>query len=420
MFVFHDRRLLYGLLVPGTAIVIGGLIWYHNRRKNEQIRLNRSEYLVLEIQVPAYCVGSIIGKGGEAIKRFQQQFSVRCAFAKDDEKLLKENYRILIMRGQRHHVYEAEVEMRRLIADLPQYQQIEMFIPDHACGYLIGKNGSHIKDIRDSSKARLSLDRKIIDNLENKRFSRLIISGTSEQISAAKTLVEERLYRLEQKKKGYDNHSVISTKIFIRERPHIILHVEVSCKMRSSLFVHMLDSTRIHLDLDLDQFHDHLNGSSIGADDGDSQDVDMTVNSRQHNGQNQAEKRAHHNALERKRRDHIKGSFSDLRDVIPSLKGEKASRAHVLKAATDYIRNMKTKTQHHQKTIEELKRQNAIVELQIRLLERVKETGQYTRHITNHHQHQQQEQLVKIELNEIQTTRNLLTHENNPSISSHI
>ncbi|CAF4243050.1 unnamed protein product [Rotaria socialis] len=375
MFVFHDRRLLYGLLVPGTAILIGGLIWYHNRRKNEQIRLNRSEYLVLEIQVPVYCVGSIIGRGGEAIKRFQQEFSVRCAFAKDDEKLLKENYRILIIRGERHHVYEAEVEMRRLIADLPQYQQIEMFIPDHACGYLIGKNGSHIKNIRDSSKARLSLDRKIIDNLENKRFSRLIISGTSEQISAAKTLVEERLYRLEQKKKAYDNNSVIST------------------------------------------FHDHLNGSSIGADDGDSQDVDITVNSRQHNGQNQAEKRAHHNALERKRRDHIKGSFSDLRDVIPSLKGEKASRAHVLKAATDYIRNMKTKNQYHQKTIEELKRQNAIVELQIRLLERVKETGQYTRHITNHHQ---QEQLVKIELNGIQTTRNLLTHENNPSISSHI
>jgi hypothetical protein len=53
-----------------------------------------------------------------------------------------------------------------------------------------------------------------------------------------------------------------------------------------------------------------------------------------------------------------------------------------------------------------------------RLLERVKETGQYTRHI---HNHQQQEQLIKVEsaLNGIQTTRNLLTNENNPSISSH-
>jgi hypothetical protein len=63
------------------------------------------------------------------------------------------------------------------------------------------------------------------------------------------------------------------------------------------------------LDLDLDQFNDN----NIEID-----DVDMTGNSH-----NQAEKRAHHNALERKRRDHIKGSFNDLRDVIPLLKGEK-------------------------------------------------------------------------------------------------
>jgi hypothetical protein len=43
----------------------------------------------------------------------------------------------------------------------------------------------------------------------------------------------------------------------------------------------------------------------------------------------------------------------------------------------------------------------------------VKETGQYTRHV-NH----QQEQLIKSELNGIQTTRNLLTNENNTLISS--
>ena len=60
-----------------------------------------------------------------------------------------------------------------------------------------------------------------------------------------------------------------------------------------------------------------------------------------------------------------------------------------------------------------------------RLLERVKETGQYTRHITNHHHphhHHHPDQLAKVEyeINGIQTTRNLLTNENNPSISSHI
>ena len=31
------------------------------------------------------------------------------------------------------------------------------------------------------------------------------------------------------------------------------------------------------------------------------------------------DKRAHHNALERKRRDHIKDSFTGLKDAIPTL-----------------------------------------------------------------------------------------------------
>ncbi len=42
----------------------------------------------------------------------------------------------------------------------------------------------------------------------------------------------------------------------------------------------------------------------------------------------------------------------------------KASRAHVLKSATEYIHNLKTKNHQHQKIIEDLKRQNAILELQ--------------------------------------------------------
>ncbi|CAF0967381.1 unnamed protein product [Adineta ricciae] len=142
------------------------------------------------------------------------------------------------------------------------------------------------------------------------------------------------------------------------------------------------------LDLDIDHFND--NNMVM-------EDVEMTTTI-SNNGQNQAEKRAHHNALERKRRDHIKGSFNDLRDVIPFIKGEKASRAHVLKSATEYIHTSKAKNQQHQQTIEDIKRQNAILELQVRLLERVKDTSLYAQ---NH------ESMIKSE-SDIQTTRNLL------------
>jgi len=88
---------------------------------------------------------------------------------------------------------------------------------------------------------------------------------------------------------------------------------------------------------------------------------------------NTAEKRAHHNALERKRRDHIKDSFSSLRDSVPSLRGEKVvSRAQILKKSADYIQYMRRKNLSHQQDIEDLKRQNNILESQIKKLENAK------------------------------------------------
>uniref|UniRef100_A0A0V0G9G0 Protein max n=2 Tax=Triatominae TaxID=70999 RepID=A0A0V0G9G0_TRIDM len=89
--------------------------------------------------------------------------------------------------------------------------------------------------------------------------------------------------------------------------------------------------------------------------------------------QDDAEKRAHHNALERKRRDHIKDSFYKLRDSVPTLRGEKsASRAQVLKRAADYIQYMKSKTTSHLRDIDDLRRQNSLLEAQIRRLEKTR------------------------------------------------
>ncbi|EDW95350.1 protein max [Drosophila yakuba] len=83
----------------------------------------------------------------------------------------------------------------------------------------------------------------------------------------------------------------------------------------------------------------------------------------------QAEKRAHHNALERRRRDHIKESFTNLREAVPTLKGEKASRAQILKKTTECIQTMRRKISENQKDIEEIRKQNNILAKQIRALE---------------------------------------------------
>jgi len=95
----------------------------------------------------------------------------------------------------------------------------------------------------------------------------------------------------------------------------------------------------------------------------------------------QAEKRAHHNALERKRRDHIKDSFTSLRDSVPALNGEKvskriqSSRAQILKKAAEYIQAMRRKNSSHQHDIEDLKKQNTMLENQIRTIEKSKGIG---------------------------------------------
>jgi len=88
-------------------------------------------------------------------------------------------------------------------------------------------------------------------------------------------------------------------------------------------------------------------------------------------GYDQSDKKAHHNALERKRRDHIKESFIGLRDCLPTMKRHaKASRAQILKQATDYIQFMTKKNGSIQKDIDSMKRQNQVLKQQVQVAER--------------------------------------------------
>lgn len=87
------------------------------------------------------------------------------------------------------------------------------------------------------------------------------------------------------------------------------------------------------------------------------------------------DKRAHHNALERRRRDHIKDSFHGLRDTIPSLHGEKVSRAHILNKATEYIRQLQKGGSVREGEIHDLQKKNEILEEQVQAMEQAKSLG---------------------------------------------
>jgi len=119
----------------------------------------------------------------------------------------------------------------------------------------------------------------------------------------------------------------------------------------------------------------------------DERDVDVESDedengerSRQNSGNRDMslDRRAHHSALERKRRDHIKDSFTGLRDAIPTMQGDKSSRAQILRKAAEYISFMRRKQSTNQQDIEDLRRQNSHLEKQIRVLEGAKQSGNYS------------------------------------------
>eukprot|EP01134_Creolimax_fragrantissima_P004960 CFRG4960T1 len=82
------------------------------------------------------------------------------------------------------------------------------------------------------------------------------------------------------------------------------------------------------------------------------------------------ERRAHHTALERRRRDQIKDKFTELHKEIPALHiNEKASRSDILTGASDLIQDLTEKNEDVERDLAEFNALNALLQDQISALE---------------------------------------------------
>ncbi|CAJ0938066.1 unnamed protein product, partial [Mesorhabditis belari] len=96
-----------------------------------------------------------------------------------------------------------------------------------------------------------------------------------------------------------------------------------------------------------------------------SDDVDLSDDDIISTPSVEEDRRAHHNELERRRRDHIKDHFMTLKGAIPLLDGEKSSRALILKRAVEYISILQSKLNENQMHVEQLKRRNEQLEAKL-------------------------------------------------------
>lgn len=149
----------------------------------------RSKQSFIEIKVPEECVGSIIGPQGSVIKEIQRKTNTRIGFrdrlppssspnaAEASKNGKRENSssehgksaakadrdRVLVIRGSQVNVFRAEIEIRGMILDSPHKLTEYFYVPDEACGRIIGRRGATIKEISSLSNCVIKLSDEPVD-----------------------------------------------------------------------------------------------------------------------------------------------------------------------------------------------------------------------------------------------------------------
>ncbi|XP_043933406.1 poly(rC)-binding protein 4 isoform X2 [Protopterus annectens] len=142
--------------------------------------------LTLRLLMHGKEVGSIIGKKGETIKRIREESSARIIIS---EGSCPE--RIITMTGSTDTVFRAftmivlkleedlaTTSLNGLVASKPPVT-LRLVIPASQCGSLIGKGGSKIKEIRESTGAQVQVAGDLLPNSTERAVT---VSGTPEAI----------------------------------------------------------------------------------------------------------------------------------------------------------------------------------------------------------------------------------------------
>lgn len=153
----------------------------------------------IDIIIPHAVIGLVIGKGGENIKRIQNETGATVRV--DPNTVDEKGNKVCTITGTRQAVEEAHNQVANVIENASTNKrprmavegtdQYRMKIPASRTGAIIGKGGETIKSIKQQSGCDIELDKGSKDC--GPEESVFIIRGTQDRISKAKTLIEARL-----------------------------------------------------------------------------------------------------------------------------------------------------------------------------------------------------------------------------------
>lgn len=168
----------------------------------------------VELIIPHAVIGLVIGKGGENIKRIQNESGA--AVKVDPNPIDERGNKLCTITGTKAAVEEARIQIECVIEGSgnnkrPRMQASEssdsyrLKIPASRTGAIIGKGGETIKSIKQQSGCDIELDKVAKDCGPDE--SVFIIRGPQDKILKARALIEARLASRSHRDGGMRDHS---------------------------------------------------------------------------------------------------------------------------------------------------------------------------------------------------------------------
>ncbi|KAA0718941.1 Far upstream element-binding protein 1 [Triplophysa tibetana] len=172
----------------------------------------------LDVPVPRFAVGIVIGRSGEMIKKIQNDTGVRIQFKPDDGTTPERIAQIMGPQDRAQHAADIITDLLRSVqtGGPPGHggggggrgrgrgqgnwnmgppgglQEFNFTVPTVKTGLIIGKGGETIKSISQQSGARIELQRNSPPNADP-NIKMFTVRGSPQQIDYARQLVEEKI-----------------------------------------------------------------------------------------------------------------------------------------------------------------------------------------------------------------------------------
>ncbi|KAK3004835.1 hypothetical protein RJ639_020051 [Escallonia herrerae] len=195
---------------------------------------------VKKIEIPNGRVGVIIGKGGETIKYLQVQSGAKIQVTRDVEADLMSPTRSVELTGTPEQIEKAEqlindvlseaesggsgIVSRRVPGQPGGGENFVMKVPNNKVGLIIGKGGETIKNMQNSSGARIQVIPLHLPPGDTSTERTVQIDGSSEQVEAAKQLVNEVISEV-------SHEGLVSIGTFVTIPQHYFWYVMIAFDM---------------------------------------------------------------------------------------------------------------------------------------------------------------------------------------------